>query len=178
MISILDKKKLIICKEDAVCIMLTEPPVITGHWTSNGLWKVTIVQQSAPRISLDTYYNPKIANSVVPTLNVKALLNFSIPTAAWLKQEPPIYCALSAYTQPILEALAIYLHSCAGWPVTETLGSAIANRNYSSWPHLSQFTGPAWIRKHLPKSRQTTMGHMKAIQSNTRPTTRLVDNKR
>ena len=146
MISILDKKKIIICKEDAVCITLSEPPVITGRQASNGLWKVPIVPQSAPRINLDTYYHPKIVNSAIPTFNDKSLWNIPLPTAPWSEQEQqeeqPVYCALSAYTQPSLEALAIYLHSCAGWPVTETWCAAIANGNYSSWPHLSQFTGP------------------------------------
>ena len=69
MISILDEKKIIICKEDAVHITLTKPPVLTGRRASNGLWKVPIVQQSAPRINLDTFYHPKIANSVVPTFD-------------------------------------------------------------------------------------------------------------
>ena len=177
MISILDKKKIIICKEDAVQITLSEPPVLTGRRGSNGLWKVPIIQ-SPPRINLDTYHHPNIANSVVPTFDHKSLFNMPL-TAAWSKREqqdqhkePPVYCALSAYTQPTLEPLAMYLHSCAGWPVTETWCAAIANNNYSLWPHLSQFIGPAWIRKHLLKSRQTSMGHMKAIRSNTRPTTR------
>ena len=124
----------------------------------------------------DTYYHPKIVNNVIPTYNEKPLWDIPLPTTTLSSQEqqeqPPIYCALSAYTQPTLEALVIYLHSCAGWPVTETWCSAIANGNYLSWPHLSQFTDPACIRKHLPKSRQRTMGNMKAIQSNTQPTTR------
>ena len=177
MISILDKKKIIICKEDTVQITLTEPPVITGRRASNGLWKVPIVA-SPPRITLATARQPKIEDFTIPTFDHTSL--FSLPlTAAWSKHdeqehlaEPPVYCAWTAYTQPTLEALAIYLHSCAGWPVTETWCAAIANGNYSSWPHLSKFTGPTWIRKHLPKSRETTMGHMKAIRSNTRPTTR------
>ena len=117
-ISILDNKKIIICKEDAMYISLNKPPVITGRRASIWLWKVPIVQQSAPRINLDTYYHPKIANSVVPTFNNKFLWNIPLPTAAWSQQEqqeePLIYCALPVYTQPTLEALAIYLHSCAG----------------------------------------------------------------
>ena len=81
MISILDKSKIIICKEDDVRITLTEPPVITGHRASNGLWKVSIVQQSAPSIDLDTYYHPKIANSVVPTFDHKSLFNMPLTAA-------------------------------------------------------------------------------------------------
>ena len=112
MISILNKKKIIICKEDAVYITLSKPPVITRQRASNGLWKVPIVPQSAPHINLDTYYHPKIANSAIPTFNNKSLWNIPLPTAAWLRQEEqPVYCALSAYSKPLLEALAIYLHA-------------------------------------------------------------------
>ena len=83
-ISILDKKKIIICKEDAVRVTLIEPPVIIGRRASNGLWKVPIVQQSAPIINLDTYYRPKIANSVIPTFDHKFLFNMLL-TPAWSK---------------------------------------------------------------------------------------------
>ena len=144
-----------------------------GKRAPNGLWKVPIVQQSAPRINLDTLYHPKIAHSAVSLYKDKSLWDIPLPTSTWAPPEqqripeqqqiPQVYCALIAYTQPTLEALAIYLHSCAGWPVTETWCNAIAKGNYSSWPHLSKFTGPVWVRKHLPKSKQTTMGHMKAI---------------
>ena len=166
-----------ICRENAVRITLTEPPVLKGQRATNGLWKVLIIQQSAPRINLNTLYHPKIANSAVSLYKDKSLWDIPLPTSTWSPKEqqplPQTYCALSAYTQPTLKALAIHLHSYTGWPVTETWCNVIANGNYSSWPHLSKFTGPAWIRKHLPKSKQTTMGHMKAIQSNTRPTTWL-----
>ena len=111
--------------------------------------------QISPLYNLDTYYHPNIANSAIPTFNDKSLWNIPLPTAAWSKQEQqeeqPVYCALSASTQPSLKALAIYLHSCAGWPFTETWCVATANVNYLSWPHLPQFTGPALIRKHLLK---------------------------
>ena len=175
MISILDKKKITICKENAVCITLTEPPVMKGQWAPNGLWKVPIIEQSTPCIDLDTLYHPKIAHSTNPFYKDKSLWEIPLLASTWAPPEqqqiPQVYCALSAYTQPTIEVLAIYLHSWAGWPVTETWCNAIANGNYLSWPHLSKFTGPTWIRKHLPKSKQTTMGHMKAIRSNTQPTT-------
>ena len=133
--------KITICKENAVRITLTEPPVLKGQRATNGLWKVPIIQQSAPCIDLDTLYHPKIANSDVSSYKDKSLWDIPLPTSTWSPKEqqplPQDYCALSAYTQPTLEALAIYLHSCAGWPVTETWCNAIANGNYSSWLHLS-----------------------------------------
>ena len=141
MVSILDKTKIVICKEDAVQITLTEPPVLTGQQASNGLWKAPIIQQSAPRMNLVTYYHPQIANNVVPTYKDKSLWDIPLPTTTWSPQEqqeiPQIYCALSAYTQPTLEALAIYLHLCVGFPVTETWCDIIVKGNYLSWSHLS-----------------------------------------
>ena len=88
MISILDKKKIIICKEDTVKITLTEPPVLTGRRASNGLWKVPIVE-SPPRITLDTDFHPKIANSAIPTFNHTSLFNLPL-TAAWSKHDEHI----------------------------------------------------------------------------------------
>jgi len=85
-------------------------------------------------------------------------------------KDPVLYCANSAYTQDTAQDLAMYLHACAGYPVVATWCQAIANGNYCSWPHLSASTGPKWVQKHLPKSIETTMGHMKAIRSGTRST--------
>lgn len=85
-------------------------------------------------------------------------------------KDPVLYCANSAYTQDTAQDLAMYLHACAGYPVVATWCQAIANGNYRSWPHLSASTGPKWVRKNLPKSIETTMGHMKAIRSGTRST--------
>jgi hypothetical protein len=84
------------------------------------------------------------------------------------KKDPVLYCANSAYTQDTAQDLAMYLHACAGYPVVVTWCQAIANRNYRLWPNLSASTGPKWVQKNLPKSIETTMGHMKAIRSGTR----------
>ena len=188
MISILDKKKITIYKEDSVRITVMEPPVMKGKRAPNSLWKVPTVQKSLPRIDLDTLYHPKIAHNAVSLYKDKSLWDIPLPTSTWAPPEqqriqeqqctPQVSCALSAYTQPTLEALAIYLHSCASWPVAETWCNAIAKGNYSSWPHLSKCIGLAWVRKHVPTSKQTTMGHMKAIRSNTRPTTSLQQRRR
>lgn len=83
-----DKNYHIICKEDTVQITLTEPPVLTGWQASNGLWKIPIIQASAPciNINLDMYYHPQIANSDIPTYNDKSPYGIS-PC-----QQPPGHC--------------------------------------------------------------------------------------
>jgi hypothetical protein len=86
------------------------------------------------------------------------------------KKDPVLYCANSAYTQDTAQDLAMHLHACAGYPVVATWCQAIANGNYRSWPSLPASTGPKWVRKHLPKIIESTMGHMKAIHSGTRST--------
>ena len=86
------------------------------------------------------------------------------------QRQPILHCANSAYTQSTMADLATYLHACAGYPVTTTWISAIQAGNFRSWPHLSAHSGPAWIRKHLPKQITTTMGHMKATRQNSRST--------
>jgi hypothetical protein len=85
-------------------------------------------------------------------------------------KDPVLYFAHSAYTQDTAQDLAMYLHACTGYPVLTTWTRAISNGNYRSWPNLSAATGPKWIRRHQPKSIETTMGHMKAICSGARST--------
>ena len=87
LVSILDKHKIIVCKEDAVTITLKEQPVLQGRRAVTGLWKIPLPTASAT--------NPPIESSAG-------------------------HCANSAYTQRNNEDLAIYLHACAGFPVTET----------------------------------------------------------
>lgn len=68
------------------------------------------------------------------------------------------------------------MYACAGYPVTDTWCKSIVNRNYLLWPNLLEEKGPAWIHKHLPKSMETTMGHLKVVCSNTRSTTKTTNN--
>jgi hypothetical protein len=86
------------------------------------------------------------------------------------KKDPALYCANSAYTQDTAQDLAMYLHAYTGYPIIATWCKAIAIGNYRSWSNLSASAGPKWVQKHLPKSIETTMGHMKAIRSGTRST--------
>ena len=71
----------------------------------------------------------------------------------------------------------MYLYSCAGFNVTETSCQAKAKRNYTSWPNLPLEYDPVLVQKYLSKLKETTIEHMKAIQSNTRSTTRVATKK-
>ena len=65
-----------------------------------------------------------------------------------------------------LLSIVRYLHCAAGSPVLSTWIKGIDNNNYATWPGLiSQL-----IRKHLPKSKYTTKGHMRQIKKNLRST--------
>ena len=83
------------------------------------------------------------------------------------KNEPVMYCAMMAYTQEMVQDLAMYLHACAGYPMIATCIKAIAAGNYHSWPNLSAVHGPKWVKRYLPKSVATTIGHMKAVRQGT-----------
>ena len=126
------KTKIFVCKDNAVKITLSEAPVLTGHQAWNSLWKIQVVNNVC---NIESCYQPKVANSAVPTFNDKTLWNIPLPTVPRIPSERinskriEVYCAYTAYTQPTLEALAIYLHACAGFPVTKTWCQAIGKGN-------------------------------------------------
>ncbi|OEU07083.1 hypothetical protein FRACYDRAFT_198400 [Fragilariopsis cylindrus CCMP1102] len=82
----------------------------------------------------------------------------------------PIHAANSAYHQPTIAKLMAYLNAAIGSLPVKTLCNAIDNDWLTSFPGLTS----AAIRKHLPKSISTTMGHLhmirKGIRSTTKPT--------
>ena len=75
---------------------------------------------------------------------------------------------LSAYEITHVPQLMKYLHACAGFPSTDTWIDAINHGYYQGWPGLTA----ARVRKHLPKSEETTMGHMKLTRQNVRSTSK------
>jgi hypothetical protein len=82
----------------------------------------------------------------------------------------PSHAANSAYHQPTIAKLMAYLNAAIGSLPVKTLCNAIDNDWLTSFPGLTS----AAIRKHLPKSISTTMGHLhmirKGIRSTTKPT--------
>ena len=74
--------------------------------------------------------------------------------------------ALNAHAEDTIPQLIQYLHACAGFPVAETWIKAISQGYYISWPGLT----PSRVKKYLPKSMETVMGHMKLVRQGTRST--------
>jgi hypothetical protein len=87
-----------------------------------------------------------------------------------LAQELPsvllVHAANSAYHQPTIAKLMAYLNATIGSLPVKTLCNANANDLLTSFPRLTSSA----IRKHLPKSIPTTMGHMYMIRKGIRPT--------
>jgi hypothetical protein len=87
-----------------------------------------------------------------------------------LPSAPLIHAANSAYHQPTIAKLMAYLNATIGSLLVKTLCTAIDNNWLTSFPGLTSSA----IRKHLPKSISTAMGHMhmirKGIRSTNKPT--------
>ena len=79
------------------------------------------------------------------------------------------HTANSAYQQKSASQLQAWHHATLGAPVVTTLIKAI-DKNW-----LTTFLGLSsnGIRKHLPKSIQTTMGHLHKVRKNLRPTDKV-----
>ena len=77
--------------------------------------------------------------------------------------------ANSAYHQNTIPKLTAYIHDCVGSIPPTTWIKAIDNDWFSTWPGLTATA----IRKHLPKSPMTVMGHMHRIRQGIRPTTKI-----
>ncbi len=74
--------------------------------------------------------------------------------------------ANSAYQQRTKSELQAYLHACLCAPTTATLINAIKKGWLSTFPGLTV----EGVRKHLPKSIQTTMGHLHRYRQGVRST--------
>jgi hypothetical protein len=84
-----------------------------------------------------------------------------------LPSVPTVHAANSAYHQPTIAKLMAYLNATIGSLPVKTLCTAIDNDWLTSFPGLTSKA----IKKHLPKSISTTMGHMHMIRKGIRSTT-------
>ena len=64
--------------------------------------------------------------------------------------------AFNAYDLPSVEALGIYFHAAAGYPVRDTWLKAIKAGNYDYWPGLTYINST----KYCPSVDETIKGHM------------------
>ena len=62
-----------------------------------------------------------------------------------------------------------YLHACMGAPVVKTYTNAIKNNWLTTFPGLTVEA----IKQHLPKTIQTTMGHMHRVRQNVQSTQKI-----
>jgi hypothetical protein len=87
-----------------------------------------------------------------------------------LPSVPLVHAANSAYHQPTIAKLMAFLNATIRSLPVKTLCNAIDNDWLTSFPGLTSSA----IRKHLPKSISTAMGHMhmirKGIIRSTKPT--------
>ena len=64
--------------------------------------------------------------------------------------------AFRTYDFPSVEALVIYFHAAAGYPVRDTWLKATKAGNYDSWPGLTYINAT----KYFPSADKTIKGHM------------------
>ena len=72
----------------------------------------------------------------------------------------------SAYNQRTKAELIIYQHAVLSAPPVATLIKAINNKWFTSFPGMTVDNA----RRHLPKSIQTSMGHLARARKNVRST--------
>ena len=93
--------------------------------------------------------------------------NLHQPLGLGLSRQMPCR-ALSAYQQRTIPQLIRYLHACAGFPTTDTWIQAINQGYFLGWPGLDA----SRVYKHLPKSEETALGHLKLNRQGTRSTSK------
>ena len=81
--------------------------------------------------------------------------------------------AHSAYAQRSIPGLMQFLHACAGFPTVATWTKAIDRGHYLGWPGLTA----SRVRKWLPESEETVMGHQQLIRQGVRSTSKGATNR-
>ena len=126
---------------------------------TTGLWEIPIGIQND-----ETQTTPTADDDATIITSNKTSDKIPTPTSMTLNDERPpdkvrIWGkALSAYRQRNAAELAAWHHATLGAPPERTLLSTIKKGFLTTFPGLTEAT-----LKHLPKSEQTTMGHMKRI---------------
>jgi hypothetical protein len=149
--------------------LLSGPELVDADCNVNfNKTNVVVINNKTKQVILEGRRDPAIRLWLIPILQKKLQVQnkfkFEIPPTA------VTHAANSAYHQKTIPKLIQFLHVTAGSPPVKTWCKAIDNNFFSSWPGLTSQA----VRKHLPKSEATTMGHLhnmirKGIRS-TKPT--------
>lgn len=129
-----------------VTVTLNTQVIATGNRCTDGLYHIILTPKPTPT---PTPEPPKPVATVQQRLrNICMMANFS--TLAHRTASDRI----------------AFLHGAAGFPVLATWLHAIRQGLYTTWPGLT----PAIVKRHLPKSVITDMGHMNQQRKNQRST--------
>ena len=82
--------------------------------------------------------------------------------------------ALNTFQDQNIPQLMQFLHACAGFPPKATWIKAINRGYYATWPGLTA----SRVRKYLPQSEETALGHLKQTRQGLRSTSKGGDNQR
>jgi hypothetical protein len=123
-----------------VSVTLNNIHLFSGPRDANGLWRIHL-----PAKPSQATPPPNQANAV--------------------RHTPP-HQANAALTSSTTSDLMTFLHASLFSPVPSTLIKAIQNNHFTTWPGLTT----ANVRRHLPKSMATTLGHLDQERKNLRST--------
>ena len=84
------------------------------------------------------------------------------------KRDDTLHQALNAYQDQPVPQLMQFLHASAGFPPKPTWIQAINQGYYTSWPGLTA----SRVRKYLPESEETALGHLKQTKQGIRSTSK------
>ena len=101
-----------------------------------------------------------------PRCRLTNLWEVPIPISSNRNQEN--HLAYSAYQQRTTAELQAYHHASLCGPTVATLINAIKNNRLTTFPDLTATA----VRRHLPKSIQTSMGHLHQYRQGIRSTKR------
>ena len=107
-VTILTPKEVLIYDGKDLTITVSSEAILRGWREVNGLWRVPLQNDVAPR---------KSQYLLLTKESEEAIAN--------------------VYELPSTEKIVRYLHACAGFPKKHTWLKAIQEGNYATWPHLS-----------------------------------------
>jgi hypothetical protein len=138
--------------------LLSVPELVNADCTVNfNKRSVVIIDNDTQQVIIKGQRDPATRLWLVPIVQQQIQLQnkykFKILTSA------VPHTANSAYHQRTISKLIHFLHAIAGSPPVKTWCKAIDSNFFLTWPGLTSQA----VRKHLPKSEATAMGHLHMI---------------